>query len=154
MTWTIPTIPRKKLTAASLHHILSISVHMIIHRSSPINSQIVLRLDNQTPPRPDQSRSSQGTVLRKRQLLRRTGKIRNTGQHDRPLHDGRPEVHRLEADGAVPHALEEPGLGRGALGRGALPALATGVAEGLRAGVELCALEEGARGAENGGGGC
>lgn len=81
------------------------------------------------------------------------------------LHDGRPEVNRLEADGAIPHPLE-PALGGGALGGGGLPPAASpllpaeGAAEGSRAGEGLaglgggrCGGEERPGGAEEGVGG-
>jgi hypothetical protein len=112
------------------------------------NSQIILRLDDQAPPRPDQSGSSQGTVLRERQLLGRAGKVRDTRQHDAPLHDGRPEVHRLEADGAVPHALEPADLRLRVGRRAALPALAARIVAERVTG-EVWVPEEGARGAED-----
>lgn len=48
------------------------------------------------------------------------------GEGDRPyLHYGRPEVHRLETNWAIPHALEPAGLGSGLIPcSSALPPLA------------------------------
>ena len=82
------------------------------------------------------------------------------------LHDGRPEVHRLESDGAVPHALEPAdlllrrlGVGGGALEPAAgllaeLRAEGAGAREGIPGlgGGELLA-EQRPRGAEDVGGG-
>lgn len=72
------------------------------------------------------------------------------------LHDRGPEVHRLEADGAVPHALEPADLGGGLLlsaGGGLPPAaalLSLLAAEGL---LEAGGAREGLSGLSSGGGG-
>lgn len=72
------------------------------------------------------------------------------------LHDGRPEVHRLEADGAVPHALEPADLLGGLLlsaGGGlppAAPLLSLLAAECL---LEARGAREGLSGLGCGGGG-
>lgn len=91
--------------------------------SSKSDLQVVLGGNNEAPSRPDQTGSSEGTVLGEGQLLGGTGKVRDTSEDERPLHDGGPEVDGLEANGAVPHAREPRLLG---LGGGALPS-ATGV---------------------------
>lgn len=52
---------------------------------SPINVQIVLRGDNQTPAGPDSSGSRQGTILSQRQLLGGAAKIGDTGDDQSPL---------------------------------------------------------------------
>lgn len=91
--------------------------------------QVVLGLDNQAPARPDETRAGQGKVLRKRQLLDGAGKVGDAGNDERPLHDGRPKVHRLDADFTLPHALEPArlllllglALLRAGAGLGALP---------------------------------
>jgi hypothetical protein len=88
-----------------------------------VGLQVVLGGDDEAPPRPDQTGGREGTVLGEGQLLGRAREVGDAGQDERPLHDGGPEVHRLEADGAVPHA-REPGL-LGLLGGRALPS-ATG----------------------------
>lgn len=77
--------------------------------------QVVLGLDDEAPAGPDDTRGRQGAVLLQGELLGRASEVGDTGDDEGPLHDGRPEVHRLEADGAVPHAPEPADLGGGLL---------------------------------------
>lgn len=116
--------------------------------------EVVLGGDDEAPAGPDQAGGGQGAVLLEGELLGGAGEVGDAGEDEGPLHDGRPEVDRLEADGAVPHPLE-PARGGGALGRGGLPPAAGrpllpakgAAAEGARAG------EEGPSGVGGGGGG-
>ncbi len=115
LTWTIPTSPRKKLTAARL--ILHVSIpferrEVAVQRDNESHStpgglmvdrrrgviQIVLRLDNQAPPGPDETSAGQGDVLREREVLGRAGKVSNAGDDKRPLHNGSPRDPVLSAD--------------------------------------------------------
>jgi len=67
-------MPRKKLTAASLFVYLWLALTLNRKGAKEAkgetvgkeNIQIVLRLNNQTPPRPDDARGSQRPVLRQR----------------------------------------------------------------------------------------
>ena len=153
------------------------------------DAQIVLGLDNQAPPGPDDAGSGQGGVLGQRELLGGAAKVGDAGDDETPFHDGGPtqltrsvsmqssqqqntpsrsslwrahphscnnstntreeettatcppahipEMHRLQPDRAVPHALG-PRLGGRALGGCALEAPGAGlvVAEEEVAGAE------------------
>lgn len=63
------------------------------------------------------------------------------------LHDGRPEMHSLQANGTIPHALEPAGLGLtlGLGAGGALPSLGT-VAEELLGAERRVGVAEGGAG--------
>ena len=52
--------------------------------------QVVLGLDDQAPPRPDDARRRQGPVLRKRQLLGRAGKVGDASEDKTPFHNRSP----------------------------------------------------------------
>jgi hypothetical protein len=57
-------------------------------------AQIVLRFNDQAPPRPDTPRSRQSHVLRQGELLRGTEEVADSSEDDTPFHHGRPK-HRL-----------------------------------------------------------
>lgn len=81
VTWTTPTHPRKKLTAASLACVSQAYI-------SPGNSgavQNVAGLDDQAPAGPDGSGGHQSGVLGKRELLSWAVKIGDTGDDQSPL---------------------------------------------------------------------
>lgn len=47
--------------------------------------QVVLGLDDQAPPGPDQTSARQGKVLREGELFGRAGKVGDAGEHESPL---------------------------------------------------------------------
>lgn len=145
--------------------------------------QHVLGLDNEAPTGPDEAGGGQGAVLGEREFLGGAGKVGDTGEDESPLrssvecqqfglkklselligkpylHYGRPEMHRLETNRAIPHALEPAGLGSGLIpSSSALPPLAPLLAavyltERRGAGKGLTGLEGGGgRGEERPGG--
>ena len=71
------------------------------------DSQVVLRLDDQTPACPDQARGRERRALREAQLLRGAVEVRDAGDDQGPFHDRRPEMDGLHADGTGPHAHQE-----------------------------------------------
>lgn len=87
MTWTTPTHPRKKLTAASLLELSQRNIHLpATAKTEGGNIQDVTGLDNQAPAGPDSTSSHQSTVLGKRQLLSRAVEVGDTGDDQSPLH--------------------------------------------------------------------
>lgn len=85
------------------------------------SQKVVLGRDDQAPAGPDEARCRQGGVLGQRQLLCWSEEVGYTGKDDGPLHDGSPEMHRLDTDGAVPQALEEARVGLSLRSGAALP---------------------------------
>lgn len=59
------------------------------------DAQIVLGLDNQAPPRPDQARRGQRRVLCERELLGGARKVGDAGEDEGPFHHGRPVIDLL-----------------------------------------------------------
>jgi len=47
--------------------------------------QVVLGLDDEAPPGPDEAGAGESKVLRKRELLCGTGKVGDAGEDERPL---------------------------------------------------------------------
>lgn len=116
--------------------------------------EVVLGLDDEAPASPDDAGAGQGKVLGEGELLGGTSKVGDAGEDESPLHDRSPKVHSLEADLALPHAIE-PRLLLLLGSIGTLPpttaALSEVLAKGLSGGRTGEGLsEEGARGAEDG----
>lgn len=57
--------------------------------------QIILRLDNQAPPRPNKPRGRQRAVLRQRERRRGARKVGDAREHETPFHDGGPGTHKV-----------------------------------------------------------
>lgn len=68
--------------------------------------EVVLGLDDHAPASPDETGAGQGKVLGEGELLGGACEVGDTGKDESPLHDRSPEVHSLDADLALPHALE------------------------------------------------
>ena len=81
-TWTTPTHPRKKLTAASL---ASQHPFPLYHKSGSEYIQVVLGGDDHAPASPDAASGHQGTVLSEGELLGRAAKVGDTGDDKSPL---------------------------------------------------------------------
>jgi hypothetical protein len=79
----MPTIPRKKLTAASLQQ--QILAFVRVNGRPEINVQNVARLDDQAPPSPDETCCSEGGVLSEGKLLSWAGEIGDSSKDNRPL---------------------------------------------------------------------
>lgn len=121
--------------------------------------QDVSRLDNQAPTSPDQAGTCESSVLCEGELFGWTIKVSDACNDERPLHDGSPEMHSLEANRTIPHPLEPAPLRSGR--SRTLPSLAAMVLESASRRSEqlrLCSLrseellraEGRARGAEEG----
>lgn len=125
------------------------------------SEEIVLGLNDQAPPGPDETGASEGKVLGSRELLDGTGEIGDTGEDKSPLHDGSPEMDSLQANLTLPHALE-PRLLLLLSAIGTLPPATASLVELLAeslllsakclasVGTESGLAEDGARGAEDG----
>lgn len=84
VSWMMPTTPRKKLTAARLHE-RSERAGVSGGRSGDV--QVVLGLDDQAPPGPDDAGAGQGKVLGKRELFGGAGKVGDAGEDKSPLYE-------------------------------------------------------------------
>jgi len=121
--------------------------------------QDVSRLDDQAPTSPDQAGTCESNILCEGELFSRTIKVSDACNNERPLHDGSPEMHSLEANRTIPHPLKPAPLRSGR--SGTLPSLAAIVLESasrrseqlrlcLLRSKELLRAEGRARGAEEG----
>lgn len=80
----MPTVPRKKLTAASLLQHISHTLLSTV-RSSYGGARIVFGLDDQAPAGPDQTRGGQRHILVHRKILDGAVEVADARDHYAPL---------------------------------------------------------------------